>query len=518
MISMPSPTATSLILRQAVYYNHFLTDVATILIVFDTESNANPYRIFPQLAGASNLLQDTMVALGAMHLANLPGTRDKAVHYRAAMEVYGSVMTRLGDVLHGQSCFELEPLATSLLLCMFETMYSTDCTWKVHLAGAGRILEAIYSPALLGMTGRGQHGCSADGSGPDLVRPMRRFLASLLAYLDVAGACATGEGTVIQGDYWETLGGGWEYNLGAPSFHPCRTPADRILAQIRHSWSRLMSVQAAISAFAKMQSSGSLDVSQENMMRDDLAYRISNWHNSTPDIFLYLSKDGGRQSTPMDHSESHEELLAAAACVECYAMACKVYLDRVATQKLSRAAQDPTIAAATSRILTLTSTFSSGLTRLGYLWSVFTAGTATIEEGEKASVREFLTDMKNFGFKASTKIAALAWIAALLITKDFSMSHEPWICWSMPGYSIDSLARLIMMPSKSWLLLYCFLDFAIIVGGMALYLEVRELRKVRIRLYTDFILLKALSNLCAVSLQPLRTSMYPAWEAHLEHM
>jgi hypothetical protein len=279
-----------------------------------------------------------------------------------------------------------------------------------------------------------------------------------------------------------------------------------------------MSVQAAISAFAKMQSSGSLDVSQENMMRDDLAYRISNWHNSTPDIFLYLSKDGGRQSTPMDHSESHEELLAAAACVECYAMACKVYLDRVATQKLSRAAQDPTIAAATSRILTLTSTFSSGLTRLGYLWSVFTAGTATIEEGEKASVREFLTDMKNFGFKASTKIAALAWIAALLITKDFSMSHEPWICWSMPGYSIDSLARLIMMPSKSWLLLYCFLDFAIIVGGMALYLEVRELRKVRIRLYTDFILLKALSNLCAVSLQPLRTSMYPAWEAHLEHM
>ncbi|KAI8667604.1 hypothetical protein NCS56_00897500 [Fusarium sp. Ph1] len=436
MFSMPSPTATSLIPQQAVYYNHFLTDVATILIVFDTESNANPYRIFPQLAGASNLLQDTMVALGAMHLANLPGTRDKAVHYRAAMEVYGSVMTRLGDVLHGQPCFELEPLATSLLLCMFETMYSTDCTWKVHLAGAGRILEAIYSPALLGMTGRGQHGCSADGSGPDLVRPMRRFLASLLAYLDVAGACATGEGTVIQGDYWETLGGGWEYNLGAPSFHPCRTPADRTLAQIRHSWSRLMSVQAAISAFAKMQSSGSLDVSQEDMMRDDLAYRISNWHNSTPDIFLYLSKDGGRQSTPMDHSESHNELLAAAACVECYAMACRVYLDRVATQKLSRAAQDPTIAAVTSRILTLTSTFSSGLTRLGYLWSVFTAGTATIEEGERASVREFLTDMKNFGFKH--------------VTRALDMLEYVWLQYRLFGEAdynaFQKLAATVLLP------------------------------------------------------------------------
>lgn len=444
--AIPSRRAPDIVLREAIYYNHFLTDVSTILIIYDTPSNANPYRILPRLAGRSNLLQDTMVAFGAMHLANLPTMQDKAVHYRAAMEIYVSVITRLSGILSDNPpCFELESLATSLLLCMFEKMYATDGTWKVHLGGARRILEAVYSPRPFALTERGEN-YGVGGLDGHLVRPMRRFLVSLMAYLDVAAACATGEGTLIPGDYWETLGGGWEYNLGAPSFHPSRTLADRALAQIRISWSRIMSIQAGISAFAKLRASDSLDDLRSNMVRDNLAHRIANWHDCTPDVYMRLSVQPDEHNAHPNVSKSDAELLAAAACVECYAMACSIYLDRVVTQKLGRAAHDPTIATAVNRILTLTSSFADGLGRLAHLWSLFTAGTAITDEGQKVIVREFLLAMKNFGFKVGEKAGNLVVprylpISYLLTIEAYSMFLEPWTCWSTSGYSIDCSAR-----------------------------------------------------------------------------
>jgi hypothetical protein len=80
------------------------------------------------------------------------------------------------------------------------------------LLGASQIYETLLCPE------------TATGSGPlghnenyENKSPIKHFLVSLLAYLDAAGACSTGRETLVSGDYWETHGGGWEYNLGVPT-------------------------------------------------------------------------------------------------------------------------------------------------------------------------------------------------------------------------------------------------------------------------------------------------------------
>ncbi|ODA75960.1 hypothetical protein RJ55_08601 [Drechmeria coniospora] len=389
-VTMPDPAARVDVVDN-LYFHHFLHTVSTYLIIYDTPSNSNPYRMLPTLLGRSGLLQDTMKALGAMHLSGLAHNQNRYADRNAAVKLYGSVVTRLRDLVSsGQSKASLELLATSLLLCMFEKMSSTDASWKIHLLGAGQIFRSLYSPRI---AHPGNEGTEELGVSNAL--PLRRFLVSMMSYLDVAASCATGEGPLIPGDYWETLGGGWEYNLGVPSFATSRSPADRTMAQLRASWSRVMSTQAEISRFAKLSRSG-LDRHQREMMHRDLAYRIRNWHDAAPDIYLRLD---GINEVPSGSSEEDAEALTAAACVMSYALGCSVYLERIVTRRIGSAAFDPEIKTIVDRILTLIFNFSSGINQLAILWPLLTAGIATVDEEQQNRVRGQLTEMKNFGFK-----------------------------------------------------------------------------------------------------------------------
>lgn len=390
-IARPDPAA-HIDSNETLYYRHFLSTVSTYLIIYDTPANANPYRILPQLVGNSGLLQDTMKALGAMHLSGLAHVRDRRVHRSAAMKTYGSVVTRLRDAVssgHGQANLEL--LATSLLLCMFEKMSSTDDSWKIHLVGAGQIFQSMYSPRTTLPNNDG-----ADGLGVAATLPLRRFLVSAMSYLDVAAACATGGGALISGEYWETLGGGWEYNLGVPSFAETQSSAaDRTMAQLRSSWSRVMSIQTDISKFVKLLQSG-VDHRQRKIFHDDIGCRIKNWHKSVPDMFLRLE---GMEAIPTGASEEEVEALTAAACIQSYALACTVYLERVTTRRIGSGAFDADIRSAVDGIVSLVLAFSSGINRLAILWPCLTAGIATVDSGQQRLLREWLTGMKSFGFK-----------------------------------------------------------------------------------------------------------------------
>ncbi|KAM3558944.1 hypothetical protein MY1884_003726 [Beauveria asiatica] len=138
--------------QNTMYYQHYLFTVSTLLIIFDTPSNSNPYRMLLSLVGNENStrLQSTMEALGAMHLASLPLTEKRSEHRAAAIKLYASVVSQLRKtllLLDGRAA-SLELLAICLLLCMYEKMSATDASWKVHLRGASQIAQAMYSPGL----------------------------------------------------------------------------------------------------------------------------------------------------------------------------------------------------------------------------------------------------------------------------------------------------------------------------------------------------------------------------------
>lgn len=387
------------------YLHHFLETVSSYLIIYDTPSNSNPYRQLPGLMSNSGLLRDAMKALGAMHIAGLPETRNPQIHHSAAMKAYGHVVTQLRDtVAFNQGQATLELLATTLLLCMFEKMSSNDASWKIHLVGAAQIFQSLYSPRVgLPSTPTGSSD-NMELFGVAHTLPLRRFLVSLMAYLDVAASMATGEGPLIQGDYWETFGGGWEYNMGVPSFAKARSPADRIMAQIRQSWSRIMSIQTDISNFVKIEREG-LPQHQRDLYYNDLSYRLRNWQDSAPDIYLRLER---LNSMPADATPEEFETLTAASCIQIYALSCSVYLERVMTRRIGSAATNPTIAAAVSRILTLIFNFQSGINQLAVLWPLLTTGVATVDPVQQNHIRERLMAMKGFGFKVGASECRLS--------------------------------------------------------------------------------------------------------------
>lgn len=267
-------------------------------------------------------------------------------------------------------------------------MESRDMSWKVHLDGSRHIYNKIVTPRF---SIADEH--ETENTAVEVAHPMRRFLISLLAYLDVAGACATGEDTLIAGDYWEKSGGGWEYNLGAPSYSMAIIPSDRAMAQIRLSWSRIMSIQADISTFAKLKRVG-IDKGQHDMIWDDLMVRIRSWRSSAPDIFDRLAEINEVSQDSEDY-----DVLIAAACVEAYEKALVVYLYRVATGQLCNSV--PLVTEAVNRVLVLVKNFSKGSEQLGMLWALYTVGGETSLPAQQLFVKEKLTEMEKFGFKVS---------------------------------------------------------------------------------------------------------------------
>jgi hypothetical protein len=163
-------------------------------------------------------------------------------------------------------------------------MDSQSDGWRVYLLGASRIYETLHCPE------------TAAGSAPighnenyENRSPIKQFLVSLLAYLDVAGTCSTGRETLISGDFWETHGGGWEYNLGLPSISRSSLDMNGTLSHIRQSWSRLMSILVDISAFAERKANGMSKSIQQNVFRG-LGLRFSRIEAAVQRVLVLADK------------------------------------------------------------------------------------------------------------------------------------------------------------------------------------------------------------------------------------
>jgi hypothetical protein len=264
--------------------------------------------------------------------------------------------------------------------------------WRVHLLGASRIYETLLCPQTA--TGSSPLHNEIDHANRS---PIKHFLVSLLAYLDVAGACSTGKEPLISGEYWETHGGGWEYNLGVPSISNSSLDMNGTLSHIRQSWSRLMSILVDISAFAEIKTNGMAKSIQQKAFRD-LEARLLAWRLNLPVCF---EESNGFQGTLTDEEQSY--LVEAVAFVEAYEQATIIYLNKMALAgRFRNESEALCIEAAVQRVLVLADKFCTVIAQLGMPWALFIAGTEVVSEARRDFVREKFIDMRRFGMKVNT--------------------------------------------------------------------------------------------------------------------
>ncbi|KAJ5903906.1 hypothetical protein N7504_006289 [Penicillium tannophilum] len=374
------------------YFAHFIDQVSSLLIIYDNSMNINPYRKqFPDFARSSLSMAGAMQALGALHLANTSVGSQRISHFRKAMSKYKEVIQLL-RARYARPGLQLEmtDFATGLLLCLFEMMDSQTDNWAVHLKGACEIYYLISYPHC-GRTSA--HEAQRD---TECDHPLRSFLVSLLSYLDIAGACASPGGTVVEGNYWETLGSGWEYNLKTPSLSSPSLPDNLFLEKLRRAWSGIMEILVAISIFARDKQW--MPPKQQDVVFNEILNRLVLWRASTP-TSLQLLGEMELDSESLRHFPSLD-MLEYVACVEIYENATFVHLHRVAGAGrpfwiTNRAYLDILI----THILSLIRKIPKGIGQLAILWPLFIAGQETRNEAEQQYVRQAMEELKRFGFR-----------------------------------------------------------------------------------------------------------------------
>ncbi|KAF4213648.1 hypothetical protein CNMCM8980_009719 [Aspergillus fumigatiaffinis] len=384
---MPS----SLDLVEGRYYTHFIEQVATLLLIYDNSNSINPFRqYFPELAQSSPSVASAMQALGALHLANTSPGPKRNVHFQQAMGKYGEVVkTFRTRYTHPDHEVQITDFATCLLLSLFEMMDSGHDNWAIHLKGAREIYKSLFLSKRSDPAKEAQRLAESN-------HPLRHFLISLLSYLDVAGACNTSEGTVVEGSYWRTHGGGWEYNLGTPSLSS-PTPGDDRLNELRQCWSIMMEIQADISAFGKAKHEKWLTPAQQDVIYGGLLNRLVQWRANAPQCIQQL----GELDDESLQQYQYPEVIEYAGCIEAYEKATIIFLHKVtAAERPDRPPQTPFLQMLATRILSLIKKLARDVGQLAVMWPLFIAGRETRDETQQKAVRQTMVDCQRFGFKA----------------------------------------------------------------------------------------------------------------------
>ncbi|KAM4062550.1 fungal specific transcription factor [Hirsutella rhossiliensis] len=175
------------------------------------------------------------------------------------------------------------------------------------------------------------------------------------------------------------------------------------MAQLRSSRSKVMSILAKISLFATSVRSG-LDDQRKAITYGDLKYEIANWHQVMPPICLSLEKLNHMPGYETDENDEAIEARTAAACVQCYGLACIIYLERITTRRIGSAAFNTEVKTAADRIITLMGRFTTGIDQLATLWPLLTVGIATVDPYQQIALRQRLVGMECFGLMYVSRV------------------------------------------------------------------------------------------------------------------
>lgn len=268
-------------------------------------------------------------------------------------------------------------------------MDSQQDNWAIHLKGAREIYKLLFLQTNSDPKQEAHRIAETN-------HPLRQFLISLLSYLDVAGACATSDGPVVEGSYWRKFAGGWEYNLGIPSLTSDQPSSEHTLNELRTCWSLMMEIQVAISSFGRQKHENLLSPAEQDVIYGEILDRLLAWRANAPESMQVLGglDDASLQQYP------YPEVLEYTGCIEAYEKATIIYLHKVAgASRPDRQTDGPLLQTLSSRILQLIGKCANGVGQLAALWPLFVAGRETRDPREQMYVRQTMTELRLFGFK-----------------------------------------------------------------------------------------------------------------------
>lgn len=156
------------------YIKHFVT-FCSRFIAYPNDAEGNPFQeeLVP-LATSSPALLHSMVALAAGHMA-----RSEPSHSLPAVKHYSTALRELQAALSDPSrAASNSTLGACLLLCVYEASHTDRSYWLKHLQGAKELLMYRGGPK------------TSD------------FLSRFFSLLDISGSLLTGQGPLIEGNYW----------------------------------------------------------------------------------------------------------------------------------------------------------------------------------------------------------------------------------------------------------------------------------------------------------------------------
>lgn len=372
------------------YFSHFIDRLSTLLILDGSSVDRNPFRtLFPELSRSSPLMVDAMQAVAALHLANTSQAQQRIAHFQNAVSKYDGVVRsfRTRSNTSGQQ-LQLTDLAVCLLLCLFEMMDSQHHNWLVHLKGAKGIYRTLCYP-------NQAHHNYARAARRQADSPTQSFLVSMLSYLDVAGACAASDGTVVVGGYWAFDGSSEFQAPGAAGSCPATAASPSPLAELRQCWCAMMEIQASVGAFGEAKQRW-MPFGQQDQAYKGLVDRTVAWRANAPEPLRRLAELDGNSFQQYEYQDMIEHV----GCVEAHEKATILYLHKIlGAGRPDRQPDAVVVDALVGRILLLIEKLATGVRQLAVVWPLYVAGREARQEYQQQFVREKLMELQLYGFK-----------------------------------------------------------------------------------------------------------------------
>jgi uncharacterized MnhB-related membrane protein len=358
--------------RSAIPYLHHFTTFCCKFLAYSNDNEGNPFQeeLIPLVTSSPALLH-SVAALSAGHLAR---TQTQGHHSLTAARHYSLALGGLKDALLDPEVAKADStLGACLLLCVYEITHSENSQWLRHLRGAKTLIMHRGGPS------------TSD------------YLTRFFSLLDVSGSLSSGDGPLIEGNYWldDEQNPNPTHNkkvLRWPYYDD-----EAIMVNHFHELMKYMVLLSSLSS-ESMSEIGRANPEMIAAKAMDIHDQLLAWWRGCPPALRDQSNDWRRQHRPQKLTVPQTLEEEAFSSTKCCMQGCIIYVNHI-LDPLGREPQKQEVIDAISDILEIAKECPPGYgLEMGLYWGLFMAGVAIFND-------EFAEDLIRRKLKADTSVS-----------------------------------------------------------------------------------------------------------------